>query len=183
LRLHRPSRPLPPIVGIVCRRFSKNSGHAKSGHDDVISERYRELCVPCTTRDAQTIVIGQIDEVRIMAEGEISLPIEPELLQLIHALSPGARLRNITYLRAPLMIIHPVMNPPITAPTMAAQNSFQLRNQEKKCSKRCKACTVSFIRNWPVHFEFNAIFDTAWNGDNPSERQPDVSRTFKLPRE
>ena len=135
------------------------------------------------TRDAQTIGIGQIDEVRIMVEGEISLPIEPELLQLIHALSPGARLRNITYLRAPLMIIHPVMNPPITAPTMAAQNSFQLRNQEKKCSKRCKACTVSFIRNWPVHFEFNAIFDTAWNGDNPSERQPDVSRTFKLPRE
>lgn len=34
------------------------------------------------TRDAQTIGIAQIDEVRIMLEGEISLPTDSELLQL-----------------------------------------------------------------------------------------------------
>jgi hypothetical protein len=42
------------------------------------------------TRDAQTIGIGQIDEVRIMIEGEISLPTDPALLQLFLKSGLGA---------------------------------------------------------------------------------------------
>jgi hypothetical protein len=42
------------------------------------------------TRDAQTIGIGQIDEVRIMVEGEISLPTDPELFQFFLKSELGA---------------------------------------------------------------------------------------------
>jgi hypothetical protein len=42
------------------------------------------------TRDAQTIGVGQIDEVRIMVEGKVSLPTDPELLQLFLKSGLGA---------------------------------------------------------------------------------------------
>lgn len=42
------------------------------------------------TRDAHTIGMGQIEEVRIMVEGEISLPTDPELLQVFLKSGLGA---------------------------------------------------------------------------------------------
>jgi hypothetical protein len=85
-RFRKTNKPHKPIAA----RARPRRGLGRSFHKLVqwITQR-QKICMEIgerlsseATRDAQTIGVGQIDEVRIMVEGKISLPSDPELLQL-----------------------------------------------------------------------------------------------------